>query len=125
LNNKLGERVRVKIIDKDPVVIVSVDGSILQEHIQIFRDRLEYLLESKKYWIVIDMYDAEYLSSMGLSIILDVKKRLNENRGEVVFANVNYLIKNLFCVTELLKKLDIFDSVESAVKFLKNRIDNL
>jgi anti-anti-sigma factor len=71
------------------------------------------------------MYDAEYLSSMGLSIILDVKKRLNENRGEVVFANVNYLIKNLFCVTELLKKLDIFDSVESAVKFLKNRIDNL
>jgi len=120
----MGESVKVKIIDQDPVVIVSVDSSVLQEHIPIFRDRLDYLLERKKYWIVIDMHEAQYLSSMGLSIILDVKKRVNKYQGDIVFANVNYLIKNLFNVTELLKKLDVFDSVDSAIDFLKNRIDN-
>lgn len=113
---------RIKIKEQDSVIVVSVDSSVLQEHIPVFRERLNSLIDDKKYWIVFDMFSAQYLSSMGIAVILNVKKKANEFKGDVVFANVNHLVMNLFEVTKLLKKLDIYDSVDKAVAGLKNKM---
>ncbi len=114
----------MKIIlqEKDSVLVVSVDSSVLQEHVPLFRERLNNIINEKKYWIVFDMLDANYISSMGISVIISIKKRANELGGDVLFANVNHLIMNLFEVTELIKTLEIYSSVEEAVEVLKKRM---
>ena len=113
---------KIKVREEDSVVIFSVDSSILQEHIPVFRERLNDIIKRKKCWIIFDMLEASYISSIGISVILEIKKKANEISGNVVFANVNQLIMNLFEVTDLLKTLEVFDSVDEAVEALKKKM---
>jgi anti-anti-sigma factor len=113
---------KVKEREEGSVVVVSVDSSVLQEHIPIFRERLNDIIAQKKCWIVFDLFEASYVSSIGISVLLEIKKKANDSGGEVVFANVNHLIMNLFKVTELLKTLEVYDSVEEAVEALKKKM---
>ena len=113
---------KIKVNEQDSVVIFSVDSSILQEHIPVFRERLNDIIENKKCWIVFDMLEAHYVSSIGISVILEIKKKANGIKGDVVFANVNQLIMNLFEVTDLLKTLEVFDSVDEAIEALKKKM---
>jgi anti-sigma B factor antagonist len=114
--------VKVNVHEKDSVVIISVDSSVLQEHVPLVRERFNDIIADKKYWIVFDMLDANYISSMGISVILAAKRKANEQGGDVLFANVNHLIMNLFEVTELIKKLEVYDNVEDAVDAIKRRM---
>jgi len=116
--------VKIIINEQDSVVVISVDSSVLQEHVPLFRERLNDIIAEKKYWIVFDMLDANYISSMGISVILAVKRKAGECGGHVLFANVNHLIMNLFEVTELIKTLEIYPTVEEAVTVLKKRMSD-
>ena len=113
---------KINVHEHDSIVVISVDSSVLQEHIPMFRERLNDIIANKKYWIVFDMLDANYISSMGISVILAVKKKAGECGGDVLFANVNHLIMNLFEVTELIKKLEVYGNVEEAVDAIKRRM---
>ena len=103
---------KIKVREQDSVVIFSVDSSILQEHVPVFRERLNDIIEKKKCWIVFDMLEANYISSIGISVILEVKKKANAIGGDAVFANVN----------ELIKTLNVYDSVDEAIESLKKRM---
>ncbi len=113
---------KIKVREEGSVVIFSVDSSVLQEHIPVFRERLNDIIARKKCWIVFDLFEAHYISSIGISVLLEIKKKANDSGGEVVFANVNHLIMNLFKVTELLKTLEVHNSVEEAVEALKKKM---
>ena len=113
---------KIKVKEQDSVVIFSVDSSILQEHVPVFRERLNDIIDKKKCWIVFDMFEANYISSIGISVILDIKKKAKGIGGDVVFSNVNHLIRNLFEVTELIKTLDIYTTTEEALGALKKRM---
>lgn len=113
---------KVRVKEEGSVVVVSVDSSVLQEHIPVFRERLNDIIAQKKCWIVFDLFEANYISSIGISVLLEVKKKANDGGGEVVFANVNHLIMNLFKVTELLKTLEVYDTADEAVEALKKKM---
>lgn len=113
---------KIKLREEGPVVVFSVDSSVLQEHVPVFRERLNDVIAQKKCWIVFDLLEANYVSSIGISVLLEIKKKANDNGGEVVFANVNHLIMNLFTVTELVKTLEVYDSVEEAIEALKKKM---
>ncbi len=113
---------KIQIKEKESVVVVSVDNSVLQEHIPMFKERLKDIIEDKKYWIVLDLTEAKYISSMGISVVLHLKRKAKESGGDVIFTNVNQLIMNLFEVTELKKALEIYPNIDDAVQELKKRI---
>ncbi len=104
---------------KDSAVIVTVDSSILQENVPLFRVRLSELIEEGKVRIVLDMSNANYLSSMGVAVIIDVLKRTRAAGGDMNLACVNHLIRHLLEITNVTRKISLFDSVEEAVKALK------
>ena len=87
---------KIKLREVDSIVIFSVDSSVLQEHVPVFRERLNDIIAQKKCWIVFDLFEANYISSIGISVLLEIKKKANDSGGEAVFANVNHLIMNLF-----------------------------
>lgn len=107
--------------EKESIVVVSVDDSVLQEHIPMFKERLNNIIEDNKYWIVLDLSEAKYISSMGISVVLHIKKKAKESGGDVILSNVNHLIMNLFEVTELIKALEIFPNIDDAIDMLKKR----
>lgn len=51
--------------------------------------------------ITIDMKDLDYISSMGLSILVNTYKRLNENGHTVKLKNLNNHVRDVFKYTRL------------------------
>lgn len=110
---------KIKISEKNSILVVSVDSSILQEHIPLFKERLNSIVSKDACWIVFDLMEADYLSSLGISVLLSIKNKTKQLGGDIVLANVNHLIINLLKLTNLMDKVDIYDSVEEGVKALE------
>lgn len=96
------------------VTVVSLEGNIMQEDVAMFRSRLDDLMHNGKIKIVLDMNNVSYLSSMCLAVIIDSKNKLMSQQGDLKLASVNHLVRNLFEMTRLIKKIDIYESVENA-----------
>lgn len=107
---------KIRVEEIGNVTVVFIDGNVLQENVPIFRVKLLELVEEAKVNIVLDMVASNYISSMCLATIVDVKKKLNELSGDLKLARVNKLVKNLLETTSLIKKIEIYADVDSAVK---------
>jgi anti-sigma B factor antagonist len=105
---------KLKIQEQAGISIVALEGNIMQEDVSIFRNRLDDLLHNGKVKVVLDMNGVSYLSSMCLAVIIDAKNRLSAQKGDLKLAAVNQLIKNLFEMTRLIKKIEIYNSIEEA-----------
>jgi anti-anti-sigma factor len=97
------------------IVILTVDSTVLQEHVPLLRERLLDFIANDHYKFVIDMIEASYMSSMALAMLLEIKRLSVANGGDIRIANANKLIRNLFMITNLQKALEICDSVDDAV----------
>jgi anti-anti-sigma factor len=107
---------KIRIDTFGDVTVVLIDGNVLQENVPIFRVKLLELVEEGKVNIVLDMVASNYISSMCLATIVDVKKKVNELSGDLKLARVNKLVRNLLETTSLIKKVETYDDVETAVK---------
>jgi anti-sigma B factor antagonist len=110
---------KLKIEDSGGVSVVTFDGSILQDNLILFRTRLNDLLENKKFNILLDMSRTQYISSVCLAVMVDLKEKTSSNGGDLKIACPNALIKNLLEITNLVKKIEVFDSIEEAVNSFK------
>lgn len=104
------------------VVELAIEGNILQESVDVLKERFMNLIENGHVQIVLNMAQSNYVSSLCLAVIVDVKNRLAQSNGDLKIANVNRLIRNLLEITNLVKKIELFDSVEEAVaSFMRMR----
>ncbi len=60
--------------------------------------------------ITIDMSDLDYISSMGLSVLVQTYKRLNEKGEGLRLTNLNSHVRDVFKFTRLDQVFDIVDS---------------
>ncbi|HON11376.1 MAG TPA: STAS domain-containing protein [Chitinispirillaceae bacterium] len=95
---------------------VIIDGNVLQENIAVLRTRLHDLVDNGKHKLVINLVAVNYLSSMGLAVIVDIKNRVSGLKGDLKLALANHLISNLLVITNLHKKIESFDTLEEALK---------
>ncbi len=107
---------KIRIEDIENVTVVFIDGNVLQENVPIFRVKLLELVEEGKVNIVLDMVASNYISSMCLATIVDVKKKVNEQGGDLKLARVNKLVRNLLETTSLIKKVETYEEIDQAVQ---------
>ena len=113
---------RVTISEKSAVAVAVVDSSILQENVPMLRSRLSQLLEENHRWIVIDLSKANYLSSMGVAVIVDIKLKANKINGDVKLACVNQLIRSLLDITNVSRRMEIYATVDDAIEAIRKEI---
>jgi anti-anti-sigma factor len=107
---------KIRIDTQGDVSIVSIDGNILLQNTPAFKMKLLDLAKQSKIKIVLDMALTNYISSPCLAAIIEVKKKLNELNGDLKLSSVNELVKNLLETTVLIRKIETFDDVQSAVR---------
>jgi anti-anti-sigma factor len=112
---------KIKIEEKEGVTIVYIDGNVLQENVPLFRVKLLELLEANTTLIILDMIACNYISSMCLAAIVDVKKKLVEKNGDIKITRVNKLVLNLLETTNLLKQIEVFDNIGAAIRSFKDK----
>jgi anti-sigma B factor antagonist len=106
---------KIKIQDKQEITIVSLEGNVMQEDVAIFRSRLDDLVQSGKIQIILDLNSVNFLSSMCIAVVVETKNQLKAKKGDLKLAAVNYPIKNIFDLTRLSDKFDMYNSVEEAI----------
>lgn len=86
-------------------------------------DELVKILESsaaeKPNNVVLDFKDVDYASSIVIGILVKMHKEFTDNDGNLVFANLNETLKNVFKITNVASFLNIADTVENAKKMIR------
>lgn len=101
--------------EEGDVIIVAVDGQIMHEDVEPFREALNKAVGNGWTKAVLDMEKCDYAVSMCLAVILRAKKMFLAVNGDVRIARYNHKVGALLSLSNLMKKVDLFDTVDEAV----------
>jgi anti-anti-sigma factor len=76
--------------------IVHIKGKITFEYCPVLQYRLDSVIDDKVREVVIDFKEVPFIDSSGVGEVLRLYKRMRENSGEVVLANPNQKLLDLF-----------------------------
>jgi anti-anti-sigma factor len=109
-----GMNIRIAMVGD--VSVVYIDGNILQENAPIFKMKLLDLVKKGKVNIVLNMGSSNFISSMCLATIAEVKRKVSDIGGNLKLACLNNLVQNLLEATNLIKVIETFEDLDVAVK---------
>lgn len=102
------------------IIVLSLEGNLTSEgDAEQFRTAIQSLMRKNARKVVVDLLKAEYISSKGLGVIMAAKGSLKTYGGELCIANTTEKTAALFRVTQLVKVLKIYESVDQAVASFK------
>ncbi|MBC7247979.1 MAG: STAS domain-containing protein [Actinobacteria bacterium] len=97
-------------------VVVHLDGVVDSTNVEDFFALINSLLKRPVCRIVLDMENTSYLSSGGLSVIVDAYKKAEKAGGSLVIARASETIADLFEVVQIGKIIPFYPTVEDALR---------
>ena len=98
------------------VTLLAVKGDIDTTTAPKFSKKILSVLDEKKFKLVIDLTDVNYISSKGWSVFISNIKSIRGQKGDLVFAGMNPHVSDVFGILEFDKIFKAFPNVETAVK---------
>lgn len=80
-----------------------------------FEVNAEMLLKEKKFHVILDLTDVEYISSSFIRIILSLKKHTYSSDKEFRLCNPNTFCRKIIDIVQIDKLIDIHSSVDEAI----------
>jgi len=103
---------------KNFVYTVRLTGSIDGETYQELDETLKELMDEKTKAVMLDMGGVNYVSSIGIRVIVSVQKALKEKDVTFAMINLQPQIKKVFDVLKILPMFDIFEDMPEADKYI-------
>ncbi len=103
---------------KDYVYIVELKGSIDNDTYQQLENELEEIINEKTKAVILDMGGVNYISSIGIRVVISAKKKLTENNATFAMTNLQPQIKKIFDIMKILPMFDIFNDMPEADKYI-------
>jgi len=95
--------------------VVKTSGRISSLTAPELEEAFGAILEGKKYGIVFDMSEIEFISSRGLWVLLETQKACRKSKGELVLSNVPENIQGTFDLAGMKHFFKFYDDILSAV----------
>ena len=108
----------MKISDevKNGIVVFHLEGKVMGgSNATMFHGKLHEYVDAGKKKIVVDLKKVEWMSSIGLGMLISALTTLKNNNGELKLANVTQGIQSLLIITRLVTIFEAHDSVEEAI----------
>ncbi len=100
----------------DDVDIIEIIGDLkvfdLADYTSFFD---EYLSNGQKK-IIIDFSKIKYIDSTAIGLLVNIKRNAEEKGGTLVISSVNDDIMNVFSITGIDKFIDLYNSVDDALR---------
>ena len=96
-------------------LVVSPSGRLDSINAPIFERRLSSAIERGDTRLVIDLAALDYISSIGLSVLLAAAKKIKRADGRIVLAGMNERVGTVMEISGFSRIFVIFPSVENAV----------
>jgi anti-sigma B factor antagonist len=98
------------------VLVLSADASLDSYNVQVFLNELQRLIEANARKLVVDCAQIGYLSSIGITALIRVHKRMAERDGTVKLAAVQPPLGRLLEITRLDQVFEKYPTVDEAVR---------
>lgn len=116
-DDKMALTAQVK--EREPgVYVFSPSGSLDTNTYRILEARVEDALPQSPSTVVFDMADLDYISSMGLRVILKTQKNMKQQGGDVLLINMKPQIEKVFEIVNALPSFTIFKDTEEMDSYL-------
>lgn len=110
---------------KDYVYTVELKGSLDSETTPQLDEELEKIIDKKTKAVVFNMSGVDYINSVGIRLIVTLKKTLEAQQASFVLTNLQPKIKKIFEIMRILTVIDVFDDVEVADKYIDQVVKEL
>lgn len=112
-------KLRILSREKSPGTFeLSLDGRLdAQSYLQL-EDTVDRILACKPRAIQFNMEKLDYISSIGLGVVLQTVKRLKAIGGRCVLTNLQPHIRKVFDIAKVLPRESVFAGVEEADRYL-------
>ncbi len=116
----MDEQVNVEITSGESAVVAFKSASLSEpEAIAAASKQInEFVRENRPNWVIFDLGAVKFFSSQVLGLLLDVRAKLKESKGEVLISGINPQLYRVFKITNLDKLFRFFPDKEAAVKAL-------
>jgi anti-anti-sigma factor len=110
---------QIEIIkQKDYVYLVELKGSIDTETYSQLEEELSEIINEKTRAVIFDMTGVDYISSIGIKVVIETKKSLKNMNANFAMTNLQPQIKKIFDMMKILPMFDIFDDMPEADKYI-------
>lgn len=99
----------------DGVLVVTVGGRLDAAAVPEFDRRLEEILGGDDKRVILDLGQLKYISSMGLSSVLRVAKKVGAAGGTFALCSLGGSVHEVFRLTGFTRILAIYDTPEAAL----------
>lgn len=105
---------------QDGIVVIALEGKVMGgPDATMFHGKLHEYVNSGNNKVVIDLAKVEWMSSVGLGMLISALTTMKNNEGQMKLVNVTDSIKSLLTITRLVTIFETFDSMDEAVATFK------
>ncbi len=108
---------------KDNVFLVNLKGSLDSDTSKDLKTSLKEIIKQETKAVILDMGGLDYISSVGIGVVMWAKKTLEEQYNTFAMVNLQPKIKNIFDVMKLLPIMNIFQEMPEADKYIDQIIN--
>jgi len=98
--------------------VVALEGRLDISTAPACEAQIAPLLQRRTKHLIFNLAKMDYLSTIGLRLLLTARKTLRSTGGRVLITHVQPQVARVLDVAEILPRTEIFDSVESADMYL-------
>jgi anti-anti-sigma factor len=110
---------KIHTMKKDAnVFVVSLLGSLDSNTYSELEQALKPILAKPNNSLALDLENLDYISSMGVSVILAAKKNIETRGGVFLMTKLQPQIKTVFEIIKALPSVPVFESIEEADRYL-------
>lgn len=112
---------QIKIDEQIGGVVIHLKGQFIGgEETDKLRDTLKEIAEQKRNNLIIDLESVTYLNSTALGVLISAHANFVKREGKIILCNISKSLENIFVITKLTLVFTITDSVNDAIKMLKD-----
>ena len=107
-------------VEKKPnyVYAVELKGAIDAESHQKLEDEVKELIHDGTKAVILDMKAVDYISSVGIRVVVWAKKTLEKKLATFAMINLQPQIEKVFDVMKILPMIDIFEDMAEADQYI-------
>lgn len=110
------DNISVGISENKGITLLSVRGIIDTTTVSEFEEKFLSVLDEKKFKLVVDLKEVNYISSAGWGIFISEIKRIRGQRGDLVLSGMVPEVLDVFDLLDFKVIFKSFPDAETAVK---------
>ena len=104
----------------DHIVVLTLRSSVVSEPtIHEIRKKIQSLVDRKMKFVVLNMAEVTYVSSLGLGILVSALTSLRRIGGDLHLVCLTTSVQNSFVITQLTQVFQTFETVSDALASFK------